>query len=109
MAVAYGLAGGVVGARHCGRTRRDDDIRWRVVPTLRGGSVDRVTVVSAICCHAGDHAFRLPEQSRRLRCIVGVAVGQRVRGDLAIAGVYGEVELAPSPTCPARLAASHSP
>ena len=55
--------------------RRDDDVRWWVVKAC-GGSVDRIAVVSTVCRHAGDHAFRLPEQGRRLRGIVGIAVGQ---------------------------------
>ena len=48
-------------------------------------------------------------RSRAGACgIVGVVVGQRVRSDLAGAGVHGEVELVPPPACAAALLGVHS-
>ena len=67
VAVASGLQADIVGARYRGRTRRDDDVRRWIVLTACGGSVDRITVLGTVRRHARDHAFRLPEQSRRLR------------------------------------------
>ena len=45
----------------------------------------------------------LPEQIRRLSRVIGVAVGQHVRGDLTGGGIHDEVQLAPLPACSAVL------
>ena len=56
--IASGLQVPIIGARHRGRTRRDDDVRQWIVLTVYDGSVDRTTVINAVCRHAGDRQSR---------------------------------------------------
>jgi ribosomal protein L1 len=65
VAVTQVLGVGIVRARYCGRARRDDHVRRRVVLPSGGGPVDRLAVLGAIRDHARDAALRLPEQDRR--------------------------------------------
>jgi len=68
--------------------------------TTTGGPVDHVAVVGTICGQAADGAFDLPKQIRCMGRVVTVAIGQHVGGNLAAAGVHGEVKLAPLPAGP---------
>jgi hypothetical protein len=65
--------------------------------------VDRLAVVGAVRDHARDAALRLPEQGWRPDCVIRVAIRQHMRGDLAGAGINGEMQLAPVPACSTML------
>jgi hypothetical protein len=51
----------------------------------------------------------LPEQGWRPDCVIRVAIRQHMRGDLAGAGINGEMQLAPVPACSTMLLGIPSP
>ena len=101
VAVARVQIVGAIGARHRGCARRDNHVRRRAVLASCRGSVDGLDIVCAVGRHAGDHAFGLCEQSRRLDRVIGVAFRQHVGSDLTRHGIHGHVQLAPLSVCPA--------
>ena len=64
---------------------------------LPGGcpAVDGIAVVGAVSGYGDDATLHLPGRAWRLGSVVHVPLGQNVGGDLAGAGVHGNVELAP--------------
>ncbi len=86
-----------VRARHRRRPGRHDDVRWWMALPCRSCCTGGLAVIGAVRGHGRDHALGLPKQGRHLGGIVGVTLGQHMRGDLARVGVGGKVQLAPSP------------
>ena len=76
---------------------RYDHVRWRVGLARPGRGIGRLAIVGAVRGQARDGALHCPQQVRHLRRVVGCALRQHVRGDLARAGVHGQVQLHPAP------------